>query len=105
MNNKKLIFMSILHSLGVLVYVYLLVSFMNNAQRLFGKNDHPPMTGVVVLLVFILSALITGSLVLGKPIMLYLDGKKAEAVKMVFYTGASLFVLLLLAIGGLLLLK
>lgn len=104
MDNKKLFSQSALHSLGVLVYVYLLVSFMNNAQRLFG-NDHPPMTGVVVLLVFILSALITGSLVLGKPIMMYLDGKKAEAVKMVFYTGASLFVLLLFAIGGLILLK
>ena len=78
---------------------------MNNAEKIFGKNDHPPMTGVVVLLVFILSALITGSLVLGKPIMLYLDGQKKEAVRMIFYTGASLFVLLLLAMGGLLLLK
>ena len=96
--------MSALNSLGVLAYVSLVVIFMNNAQKIFG-NDNPPLTGVVVLLVFILSALITGSLVLGKPIMLYLDGRKKEAVKMVFYTGASLFVLLLLAIGGLLLLK
>ncbi len=104
MDNKKLVLLSASHSLGVLAYVSLVVTFMNNAQRLFG-NDHPPMTGIVALLVFILSALITSSLVLGKPIMLYLDGKKAEAVKMVFYTGASLFVLLLLAMGGLLLLK
>ena len=96
--------MSIAHALGVLAYVSLVVSFMDNAQKLFG-DDHPPITGVVALLVFILSALITGSLVLGKPLTLYLDGKKTEAVKMLFYTGASLFVLLLLAIGGLLLLK
>ena len=74
-DNKKLILRSIINSIGVLAYVSLVVTFMNNAQRLFG-NDRPPLTGVVVLLVFILSALITGSLVLGKPIMLYLDGQK-----------------------------
>ena len=104
MDNKKLIWLSILNSLGVLAYVSLVVAFMNNAQRIFGKNDNA-MTGVVALMIFILSALITGSLVLGRPIMLYLDGKKSEAVKLLFYTMASLFVLLLLAIGGLLLLK
>lgn len=104
MNNKKLFFFSALHSLGVLAYVSLVVTFMNNAQKIFG-NDNPPLTGVVVLLVFILSALITGSLVLGKPIMLYLDGKKTEAVRMLVYTGVNLFILLLLAMGGLLLLK
>jgi len=104
MDNKKLIWLSILNSLGVLAYISLLVTFMNNTQRMFGKNDNA-MTGVVALMIFILSALITGSLVLGRPIMLYLDGKKSEAVKLLFYTMASLFVLLLLAIGGLLLLK
>ena len=104
MLNKKLVNYAIIHSLGVLAYVSLVVIFMNNAQRLFGKNDNA-MTGVVALMIFILSALVTGSLVLGRPIMLYLDGKKSEAVKLLFYTMASLFVLLLLAIGGLLLLK
>lgn len=82
----------------------LVALFMNNAEKIFGKSDNA-ITPVIALLLFILSALITGSLVLGKPLMLYLDGKKAEAVKMVFYTGASLFVLLLLAIGALLLLR
>lgn len=97
--------LSVLNSLGVLAYVSLVVTFMNNAQNIFGNNDKPPLTGVVVLMLFVLSALITGSLVVGKPIMLYLDGQKKEAVKMLFYTGASLFVLLLLAMGGLILLK
>ena len=105
MKNSKLALLSALNSLGVLAYVSLVVLFMNNAQKIFGKNDQPPLTGIVVLMVFILSALITGSLVLGRPIMFYLDGKKAEAVKMLLYTMAGLFVLLLLAIGGLLLLK
>jgi len=104
MENKKLIYYGAIHSLGVAAYVSLLVLFMDNAERLFGKNDNI-MTGIIVLLIFIFSALVTGSLVLGRPIMFYLDGKKAEAVKLLFYTRAGLFVLLLLAIGGLLLLK
>jgi len=104
MDNKKLIYYGEAHSLGVLAYVSLLVLFLNNAQKLFGKNDNV-MTGVIMLLIFILSALITGSLVLGRPIMFCLDGKKTEAVKLLFYTTVSLFVLLLLATGGLILLR
>ena len=103
-DNKKLIYYSIVNSLGVLLYVSLVVLFMSNAQNIFGKSDNL-LTGVIILLVFILSALITGSLVLDRPILFYLDGKKAEAIKLLFYTMASLFILLLLAIGGLLLLK
>lgn len=85
------------HSLGVLAYVSLVVLFMNNAQNIFGKGDNL-MAGIIMLLIFILSALITGSLVLGQPVLLYLDGKKAEAVKMLFYTIISLFVILALVI-------
>ncbi|MDP2736884.1 MAG: hypothetical protein Q8O59_03880 [bacterium] len=104
MEDKKLFFYGAAHSLGVLAYVSLVVLFMSNAQNIFGKGDNF-MTGIIILLVFILSALITGSLVLGKPALLYLDGKKAEAIKLLFYTIISLFILLLLAISGMLLLK
>jgi hypothetical protein len=97
MENKKLVSLSILNSLGVLAYVSLVVLFMNNAQKIFGKNDNV-MTGVIVLLIFILSALITGSLVLGRPILYYLDGKKAEAVKLLFYTIISLAIILAVVI-------
>lgn len=56
-------------------------------------------------LIYYGAALTTGSLVLGRPIMFCLDGKKTEAVKLLFYTTVSLFVLLLLATGGLILLR
>jgi len=102
--DKKLFFYSAMHSLGVLVYVSLVVLFISNAQNIFGKGDNA-LTGVVMLLLLVLSATITGSLVLGKPILLYLDGKKTEALKMLFFTIICLFILLLLAISGLLLLK
>jgi len=104
MKNSKLINYAIAHSLGVLAYVSLVVTFMNNAEKLFGKEDKP-LTGVIVLLLFILSALVTSSLVLGRPIMMYLDGEKKDAVKLLFYTAAGLFILLVLAIFTFILLK
>lgn len=97
MDNKKLFLFSALHSLGVLVYVSLVVLFMNNAQNIFGKSDNI-LTGVIVLLIFILSALVTGSLVLGRPILYYLDGKKAEALKLLFYTIINLAIILFIVI-------
>ena len=42
------------------------------------------------LMLFVFSALLTGYLVLGKPIMMYVDGQKKEAVRLLFYTGAVL---------------
>ena len=97
MEDKKLFFYGVMHSLGVLAYVSLVVLFMSNAQNIFGKGDNF-MTGIIILLVFILSALITGSLVLGKPILFYLDGKKEAGVRMLFYTIISLAIILALVI-------
>ena len=85
------------NSLCGLVYAALVVLFMSNAQNIFGKNDNF-LTGIIVLLIFILSALITGSLVLGKPAMLYLDGQKKEGITLLFYTIISLVVILALVI-------
>jgi hypothetical protein len=45
---------------------------------------------------FVFSALVTGYLVLGKPIMMYMDGQKKEALRLLFYTGAFLFILMLI---------
>jgi len=78
--------------------------FMNQAQQFFGKANNM-LAGITMLMIFILSALITGSLVLGRPIIYYLDGKKAEAIKLLFYTIASLFVILLIVIGELIVIR
>jgi|WetSurMetagenome_2_1015567.scaffolds.fasta_scaffold356998_1 hypothetical protein len=97
MKNSKLVWFSILNSLGVLAYVSLVVLFMSNAEKIFGKSDSA-LTGVIVLLVFILSALITGSLVLGRPIIYYLEGQKIEGVKLLVYTMISLAMILAIVI-------
>lgn len=67
-----------------------IVFIMYNADKVFGK-----MKGIsdpiAMLMLFVLSAAITGSLVIGRPILLYLDGLKKEAVKMFLFTVGFMF--------------
>ena len=81
MPNSKLITRALLHSLGVLIYVLLIAAFLFNGKNIFGKEDNFLMP-TAMLLLLVLSAAVTGSLVLGKPILLYWDNKKTEAIKL-----------------------
>lgn len=105
MKNSKLIKWGGVHAFGVLIYVFLLSTFMNQANSWFGAEDQDVVTPVAVLMLFIFSALITGGLVLGKPVMLYLDGKKKEGIKLLFFTGVSLFIFMVLTFLLLLIIK
>ncbi|MDD3711580.1 MAG: hypothetical protein PHP37_03215 [Patescibacteria group bacterium] len=105
MKNSKLIRRGIINALGVFAYIFLLAVFMNKANTWFGQTDHDIITPVIVLLMFVFSALVTGGLVLGKPIMLYLDGKKKEGINLIWYTGLSIFILMFLAFLTLMLIK
>jgi hypothetical protein len=96
MKKSKLILRGIIQASGVFVYIFLLSAFMNKANDWFGSEDQKLIAPILVLLIFVFSALITGSLVLVKPIMLYIDGQKKDGIKLLFYTGASILVLILL---------
>lgn len=61
------------------VYIVLVVVIMNNADGLEPFNS-PILAPAVFLSLFTLSAAVMGYLFLGEPLMLYLDGKKKEAV-------------------------
>lgn len=92
MNNKTLMKWAAVHSLGVLVYVFLVANVMTNADKIVGKTDNA-FSGMAFLMMFVLSAAVVGSLIIGKPIFLYIDGKKKEAVNLLLYTILSLFIL------------
>jgi len=105
MKKISLLKRGLLNSLGVVIYIGLLVPIMNNGSKWFGEKDNPWLTPMLVLLLFIFSALVTASLVIVKPVMLYLDGAKKEALRLLFYTGASLFAWLVILMIVLLLIK
>jgi len=88
--------------LGILIYIAVVATIMQNGEKWFG-NMNNFIGPVAFLLLFTLSAIVVGSLGLGKPIMLYLDGKKKEAVAMVLYTAGwiLLFTIVALVISAL----
>ncbi len=89
--NKKLITTSLVYALGVVAYVALIAWLIFNGDRLFGKmqNFWGPLA---FLLLFVLSAAIVGALIFVKPVMLYLNNKKTEAIKLLLYIIGWLFI-------------
>lgn len=83
---------AVISSVGVLVYTGIVATIMSSGEKLFGKED-TVFTMVSILMLFTLSAAVVGSLIIAKPIMLFIDGKKKEAVNLLTMTIASLFVL------------
>ena len=83
------------HALLVLLYTSGVAWVLFNGPRIFGR-----MTSfwapLAVLMLFVVSATIVGSLVLGRPILLYLDAKKNEALRFFGYTVGWLAILTLI---------
>lgn len=86
---KQICKWSFIHALLVVAYITGVVFLMQNAERIFGKMES--IVGVISFLtLFTLSALVVGGLLVGKPIMLYIDGKKKESVSMLLASGGWL---------------
>lgn len=98
MNKIILLKQGLINSLGTLLYCGLVAYLMINGEGLFGKISG--VFGVMAfLMLFVLSAAIVGSLVLGKPIIYYLDGKKKEAILLLIDTIVILFILTAIIFG------
>lgn len=83
-----------LHALGTALYVVLVASFLSYTPVIFGaEKEDTFLIPIAMLLLLVLSASITGSLVLGRPILWYLDGKKKDAVSLLVATLGFLFLL------------
>ena len=82
---KKLVLRAVLNSLGTAVYIILVVSLIFSLQRYVEPKD-TILAPIIMLMLLVCSAAITGFLVLGKPVMLYIDGKKKEAMSLLSCT-------------------
>lgn len=91
-----------LNALGALVYIVIVATIMQNGEKIFGKTDNF-ITGISFLLLFTLSAFTVGGLVVGKPIMLYIDNKKKEAITLFITTALWLagFTIIALVVAAL----
>ncbi len=104
MKNSKLLLLALLNSLGASAYIAAVVLLMNNAQKFFGQANNF-LAGLAMLLLFVISATIVGSLVLGRPAYLYFNGFKKEGIALLVFTIAFLVVITMAVFGTLVLLK
>ncbi len=81
------------------LYVVAVASLIFYLPRSFDQQPNV-MTFISMLLLFMVSALITGSLVLWSPAKLLVQGKTNEAFSLLAVTGATLAVLLVLAFAA-----
>lgn len=97
MKNSKLVLYALLNAIGTILYVSGVALFMSNIESIFGRSGKPDdfRAPLAMILLFVFSAAVTAGLVLGRPILLYLDNFKKEAVKLFFYTLAFLFAAIL----------
>ena len=79
MNTSNIFQKAATNALATAVYVTVVGLFMSHASSIFGEHDKV-VTPVVVLMLLVLSAAVTGSLLFGAPAMYYVDGKKKEAL-------------------------
>jgi len=78
------------------LYIYVVSTFMMYAESLHIPDS--PLAGMIFLLLFVVSAATTGSLVFGTPILWYLDGKKRDALLLLGATLGTLALILVAAI-------
>lgn len=83
----------VLNALGALGYIILVVSLMFSIKDFGGPDGASMLQPVGFLSLLSLSAAVMASLVFGKPAMLYVDGKKKEALKMLGWTIGTFAVL------------
>ncbi len=82
---NKLVQRSFLNALGVTAYVSVIATIMQNGEKYF-ESVNESIAPIAFLTLFVLSAAVTGGLVLGKPVLMYLNNQKNEAIRLFIYT-------------------
>ncbi len=88
------------NALATAVYVALVASFLFYAPQAFGPAN-TVLVPIALLMLFVFSAAFTGLLVFGRPVLWYLEGKKAEALSLLVSTLLIFLIITLLALFGL----
>ena len=82
---KETVKYAIIDSLGTALYIIIIASFTYTLGE-FGGDTKSIITPIFMLMLFVFSAAFTGTLVFGRPVMWYFNGKKGEALSLLVYT-------------------
>ena len=85
-----------INSIGTALYVVVVSSFIYFLGNGFLGVKDTVLAPISMLMLFVFSAALTGSLVFGRPILWYIDGRKKEALYLLVYTLGILLIIILL---------
>src|SRR3989338_3516852 len=96
--HTQLALQALLQAVGVFIYIAGIGWILTNGERIFGKmqNLWGPIT---FLMLFVLSAAVVGVLIFVRPVLLYLDNKRTEAITLLLTTIAWLAVITFAALS------
>lgn len=97
MESSTLVKFALRNSLAATVYVAAVASFLYYGPKNFGPA-HNVLVPIAFLLLFVVSAAITGTLILLQPARMYLDGSKKDGVNLLVYTIGFLLLFTVIAI-------
>ncbi len=90
-------FLGFLQASGLVTYILIVSVFLSNVDNIFHKNIGEYMAPILMLLLFIISAVISSSIVLGRAGILFWEKKYKEAFTLLAWTiGWGIFYFLLL---------
>ena len=92
---NKILNRAFLNAVGTFTYIILIVLLIFSLQN--SNAEDSLIILMSMLMLFVCSAAITGFLVFGKPVMLYIDGKKREAVLLLAHTIGILVLLTIIS--------
>jgi hypothetical protein len=93
---EKIMKRAFIDSVGTFTYIILVVLFITSLQN-FQQLEDILFIPIAMLMLFVCFVAITGFLVFGKPVMLYIDGKKREALLLLGHTIGILIVLTIIS--------
>ena len=95
---KSILKSAVTNSIATALYIVLVAMFLFYAGNNQFGGSQSVLIPIFMLMLFVFSAALTGTLILGKPVLLYLEGKKKEAVTMIAYTLGVFFFIMLIAL-------
>lgn len=92
---------AVINAFATALYIVLVSTFL-----FFGSENKIGAANVILvpitmLMLLVFSVSFVGFFIFGKPVLLYLDGKKKDAVRLFAYTLSIFFAITLLAVGSL----
>lgn len=89
---------AVIDALGTATYIVAVATFLNHAQALFGNDEGKSwIIPVAMLSLLVFSVALIGFLMIGRPVLWYVDGRKKEAVALFFWTLGIFFGLTVIA--------